>query len=77
MRYYDVYVSVKEDHFNLILETNEPIETLELWARTMVNKFYPDFEIVDVDYTNESFFFFSNNHKLIHIMFQEREFYRV
>lgn len=77
MRYYDVYISTKDSHYNLILETNEPIETLELWARTMVNKYFPDFEIIDVDFNEHSFFFFNAHNELIHIMFTERECYRV
>ena len=77
MRYYDVYISTKDSHYNLILETNEPIETLELWARTVVNKYYPDFEITDVDYYQESFFLFNNKFQYIHVMFTEREGYHV
>lgn len=77
MKCYDVYISAKDIHYNLILETNEPIKTLELWARTMVNKYCPDFEITDVDYFKMSFFCFNDDFQYIHVMFTEREGYRV
>ena len=79
MRYYEVYISMSREEkiHTVILGTKEPLETLELWARTIANKYFPNFNIVDAEYNYQSFFFYNENFRFIHVMFIERDCYHV
>ena len=77
MKYYGVYILKNHKYNQFILRTDKPLETLELWARTVVNKYYPDFKITDVDFVANTFFFFDENSKLIIMRINERGCYNV